>query len=209
MILVIGGGVIGAAVARVAARSEPVMVASLTPRQHAGLWFRFNIAKDPLPADLPREARIVVAIGGAEQRATQALIARASRGVIVVQAGVGPPTPGAASVRTSPAWDLHERSLQPILDAMRRGGTGRLPRGLPLRKWIWAEDVARVALDLRGQEQVELQGPLALDGAGVAAALAARERGICGVSWFRSVSVPPDPERDDWDDARWGQRRRL
>lgn len=209
MILVIGGGVIGAAVARVAARSGPVMVASLTPRPHAGLWLRFDVARDPIPPDLPQEARIVIAIGGAEPRATQDLIAHTSRAVTVILAGIGPPTPGAASVRTSPAWDLHERSLQPVLDAMRRGGTGRLPRGLPLRKWIWAEDVARVALDLRGQEQVQIHGPLALDGAGVAAALAARERGICGVSWFRSVSVPPDPERDDWDDARWGQRRRL
>ena len=35
MVFVIGGGVIGAAVARVASRIGPVMVGSLTSRQHA------------------------------------------------------------------------------------------------------------------------------------------------------------------------------
>ena len=75
MILVIGGGVIGAAVARVAARTGAVMVGSLTPRPHVGLWFRFDLTKDTIPAGLPPDARIIVAVGGAEPGAVRALAA--------------------------------------------------------------------------------------------------------------------------------------
>lgn len=204
MIVVIGGGVVGAAVARVAARLGPVLVASPTARAHAGLWQRYDLA-DPLPAAVPADARVVLAAAApAEQLA--AFVRRARRPVV----RIGSPVPGtAASLGCSPAWDLHERSVQPALEAMRQGRTGRVPRGLPFRRWIWAEDVARAALDLRDGEHLEVQGPVGLDSAGLCAALAARERGRCGVDWLRGVTVAPDPARDDWDERRWGARRRL
>lgn len=203
-VFVVGGGVVGAAVARVAARSRSVMVGSRTPRAHAGLWRCYDL-RDPLPSDLPEEPFVIVAASAPEEHIA-AFVRRAGRRVVTL----GVRVPGAAaSVLVSPAWDLHERSLQPVLDAMRQGRTGRLPRGLPFRRWIWAEDLARAALDLRDGEHLAIQGPVSLDGAGICGALALRERGTCGVDWLRSVTVPADPGRDDWDDARWGTRRRL
>lgn len=204
MVVVIGGGVVGAAVARVAARSGPVLVASPTPRAHAGLWQRYDLA-DALPASVPADARVVLA-ARAPAELLAAFVRRARRAVV----RVGPAVPGVvASVDCSPAWDLHERSILPALEAMRQGRTGRVPRGLPFRRWIWAEDVARAALDLRDGEHLAVQGPAGLDAAGLCAALAARERGRCGVDWLRSVRVADDPGRDDWDERRWGARRRL
>jgi hypothetical protein len=156
------------------------------------------------------DARIVVAIGGADRPdlLTPDLVdrARPERTVVVI----GPTrVPGAAWVWPSPVWDLHERSLQPVLDAMRQGKVGRLPRGLPTRRWLWAEDVARVALSVNPGEEVQLQGPVLLDAEGVALALVARERGSCGTDWLRAARVAEDPPRDDWDEGRWGGRRRL
>lgn len=207
MIFVVGGGVTGAAVARVAARTGPVLVGSRTPRAHAGLWLRFDVAKDPLPA-LPDGARVVVAIHDADPALVGALARRARRPVTWLARGDQPALPGVRVLRCSPAWDLHERSLSPVIEAMRQGHTGRLPRGLPPRRWTWAEDLARVATDPDAAD-VDVQGPALLDGAGIAAALVARERGTCGFTWSRSKPVPPDPDRDGWDDARWGARRRL
>ena len=203
-VLVVGGGVVGAAVARVAARTRPVIVGSRTPRAHAGLWRRYDL-RDPLPADLPADTCVIVAASAPEEQIA-AFVRRAGRRVVTLGARV---SGASASLLVSPAWDLHERSLQPVLDAMRQGQTGRLPRGLPFRRWIWAEDAARAALDLRDGEHLAVQGPVSLDGAGSCGALALRERGTCGVHWLRSVTVPADPGRDDWDDARWGVRRRL
>jgi len=207
VIFVVGGGVIGAAVARVAARTGPVLVGSRTPRAHAGLWLRFDITNDPLPP-LPERARIVLALGDANPSLVLPFARRAQRPVVVIGRGGQAPLPGAVLLRCSPAWDLHERSLSPVVDAMRQGHAGKLPRALPVRHWIWAEDLARVAL-APDVADVDLRGPVPLDGAGVAAALVARERGACGFAWSRGKPIPPDPDRDGWDDTRWGARRRL
>ncbi len=203
---------IGAAVARVAARTGPVLVGSPTPRAHAGLWVRFDIARDPLPA-LPDGARVVVAIPNADPALVGPFARRARRPVTWLARGDQPALPGVRLLRCSPAWDLHERSLSPVIEAMRKGHAGKLPRALPARHWIWAEDIARVAIDRvaigADDSDVDLQGPALLDGRGIAAALVARERGSCTFTWSRSRPVAPDPDRDGWDDARWGARRRL
>lgn len=183
-------------------------------RTHAGLWQRFELG-DRLPQGWGSAQRFVVALGAVEPGALRVFLLRlrsafpsASCSVAVEQSVR---LPGALAVRASPAWDMHERSLLGAVDILRRGGLARLPRNLPPRRWIWAEDVARVLLE-PGQETgglIDIQGPALLDGAAVASALVLRSGGRCGTDWLRQVAVPPDPERDEWDEARWGLRRRL
>ncbi len=203
--MVIGGGVLGAAVARVAARTRSVIVASRTQRQHAGLWVRFELGRDPVRSEWARAARLILCVGASDVAALTGLLPPGARVVVVGPLGVA----GTPSVVCGPAWDLHERSIQPVLDAMRRGQAGHIPRDLPERRWIWAEDVARVALDPDLGPVTRVRGPALLDRSAFANALAQRERGACTPSWRRGGPVPPDPPGDDWDDARWGVRRRF
>ena len=185
-------------------------------RSHAGLWQRFEIG-DRLPNDWGSAGRFVVTLGSVDPSALQELLQRlrstfpsAARAVLVSPlAAFSFGAVGALCVRASPGWDMHERSLLRPGDTL--GDGVRLPRRLPSRRWIWAEDVARVLLDpSHGTvDRVDIQGPVLLDRAGVANALSLRNGGPCGTDWLGRSEVPPDPDQDEWDDARWGLRRRL
>lgn len=188
MIFVVGGGVVGAAVAREAAGLDAVLVGSPTERAHVGFWRRFGPGDTP-----PANARVFVCAPVPAPTVRE----WAQRRRVTV---VGRDVPGVVSVLASPVWDVR----MPVFEALRRQGRATIPRAMPSRRWLWSGDLARVALLV--DVSVSVCGPEALDGAQVASRLSEGGR-RCEVGWLRGPELPADPV-DGWV-AEFGARRRL
>lgn len=235
-LVVFGGGLLGAAVARVAtAAGARVTVASRTPRAHAGMWRAVRVVKGtPFPAWIPRDARVVVALApGPGERPESAwgpdteklvrALARGGRPVVVS----GPLAPAPAFdtlagddvtvVRFAPLFGVGDRSTAPLVRALRDRGAGQTPRRPPTVPLLWADDAARALLALDGGRH-RFAGPERIDATALSAALVARYGGeVTPSAWGRAgwdadalalAAATPD-DADPWDDTRFGPRTTL
>lgn len=228
-LLVLGGGRLGAAIARAA--TVPARVLSPTPRPHAGLWQRWS-AGEPIPVE---RARVVVAVaprtpsealplyrdqlprlvaeawrGGAE-RVT--VCGPAGRGHPVADAfveGVARLPPRTVVLRVGALFGTDDASLWPLVTALREHGTVRLPGGVPPTRWLWLDDAARAAHRLDAGHHT-LLGHEQLTPEAFGERLVARFGGTCRPAlWGRAACVPElealRGEADDWERAGLGER---
>lgn len=176
-LLVLGGGLLGGALARLAAKDEGrVTLASRTPANHAGMWLRFDAATMPpaaLVERIPRARRgdtslvVAVAPGPKEDeaalyreqvpRVVEAAVAAGFHSVVsVVALGAegterwewGKGPPPQHLVRVGPLYGPGDRWVSPLLPPLREGGLARYTRGLPTCAPLHVEDAARAVLRL-------------------------------------------------------------
>jgi hypothetical protein len=233
-VLVIGGGLLGAAIGRHAtSEGARVIVASRTPRPHAGLWRRLEPER-PLGA---KDARVLVAIGphgreGADvwsvvlpRLVAAAWREGATRVTVCGPAGTGEPgceafarglaQLGGASrtavVRFGPLYGADDACVWPMLRALRESGVARFPRGLPPTWPLWVDDAARAAWRADTGDAV-LLGPERLEPRQLGDAMVRRFGGrwtwrLWGGGWPRERLRAQSELADAWDDARFGTRR--
>lgn len=231
--VILGGGALGAAIARAAA-GRPVVVASPTPRAHAGLWRHYDAERGGRPP--VRGADVWVAI-----RPRGPLLARGDAWLpelvnrlwhegaasVTVAVSAGDPHPDArltglggrdggvtTVLRVAPLFGLDDRCVGPLVRDLRAGRVAHHPRGMAPAWALAADDAGRAALRLAGAGGSHvLRGTERLDGAAIAGALAHRFGGRCTERWMggldaedrRSLAAQAEL-RDDWDDARLGPR---
>jgi hypothetical protein len=238
-IVILGGGLLGGAVARVAAAGgNAVTVASRTPRDHPGLWRRLEAREHDALAWVPPASRVVVALGptagdgaGWEEALLRVLgtLERADhRGPIVLCGPAGPPDgPGRgpfaeaarrapAVVRLPPLFGSGDRLAWPLVAQARAQRRVSLYRRFPPCRPLLVDDAARAILaTTRGS--LELDGPETVDAAALSAAITARFGVPVGRRWTAGpwradelLRAPGQrPEVDGWEDARFGPRTTL
>lgn len=235
-LVVVGGGLLGGTVARVAAAAGArVTVASPSQRPHAGVWRRYRAGVGAFPTWIPRDARIVVAIAppaGQDPSATWnaatqrfvASLARGGRRVVLCGPTAGAPafdslatSVGEAQVvRLSALLGVEDRPCWPIVRALREGRVARIPRA-DIDTWaLYAEDAARVILRFE-EGPVTLRGPERLSFEAMATTIAERYGGSWSRGWGRAGWEAADlallaAQRelpDSWDEARSGPRTTL
>jgi hypothetical protein len=160
-------------IARQAAAGRRVVVASRTPRPHAGLWRRWDAAAGlPVPvegatvvlalAPAPREAPGRLWTDAVPRLATEAWRGGAAAVVVCGPAGEGEAgvdafargvarlsaAPRTAVVRFGPLFGMDDRCVWPLVTALREHGVIRLPRGLPPIAPLTLDDAARAVLAL-------------------------------------------------------------
>jgi uncharacterized protein YbjT (DUF2867 family) len=237
-VLVLGGGLLGAAVARrVAAEGASVVVASRSPRAHPGLWRRVDLAGVPPSGLFVPGARVVWAVavpdhdtqiaGSVLPRMVEHALRMGVAGVTVcVPGGAGTPAAGALAracdslpdarvrvVRLAPLFGTDDRFVWPLVHALRDRGVARVPRGMPACWPLWVEDAARAVL--RAPDGIStLRGPQRLEADEVGRAVADALEGRWGWRLFGGRDGAPllAGQRelpDDWDDARFEARTTL
>lgn len=197
-VLVFGGGLLGAALARVAsATGARVLVASRRSRPHAGLWRAVDASS--LPGDLsPRGARVFLALAPArgdredlwgavvprlaawawrEGAATVTVCGPAGAGEAGADAfakGVAQVPGGRTAVaRLGPLFGQDDHCVWPLVKAVREAGVVKLPRGLPPMAPLWVEDAARAVWRLPPGTHT-LRGPQVLTSVQIAEAIVRR-----------------------------------
>lgn len=226
-LLVLGGGLLGAAIARAA--GGDVIVASRTPRPHPGLWRRFELGETPPESLLEPSAGLLAIVALAptpaedyHQRALplllQGLRRLGARVTAIVPPGKAPRDPQANVLELAPLFGPGDPCISPLLPLLRAQKTARLPRGLPPCRPIFVEDAARAALAIARAEGTgarhRLLGADRFDAAGLGAVLSARFGGAVATKLFGRLSPPAlealalsaDGE-DTWDDAVMGPRK--
>lgn len=227
--LVVGGGLLGAAVAReLTRRGAQVVVASRTPRPHAALWRRLELGRDGAPGLLPAGGRPRVWVAVAPKpgepadalygdKLTVALRGWLAAGALVtvcLPAGVERPTEaGVTCLRLPILFGPGDHWLSPLVVALREGHTARYPRGFDAFHPLFIEDAARAAVTLMGAGGSHvLGGPQRMDIAQVAAMLTERFPGRCVPHLFRRLSAEErgrlfsGAELEPWDAERLGGR---
>jgi hypothetical protein len=218
-LVVLGGGRLGGAVARQgAAAGRSVIVASPTPRPHAGLWRRWS-AGEPLRVPLegatvcvalsPRTARDAGEVWGRTvvRLALQAWREGATAVTVCGPAGSGEPgldafdaglealraAPRTTVVRFGPLFGVDDGCVWPIVTAIRQSGVARLPRGAPASWPLLLDDAGRAVTVLLGAggEHV-LRGPERLRTEDIGDAVTARFGGSWAWRWWGG---PPQPAR--------------
>ena len=238
-IVILGGGLLGGAVARVAAeRGARVTVASRTLREHLGLWRRFEARKHDALDWVAPDAHVVVALGpsGGESAAWEEALLRVlgtleradHRGPIVLCGPAGPPaaTPfnlfaeaacrAPAVLRLPPLFGPGDRLAWPLVAEARARRRVAVYRRFRSCRPLFAEDAARAALTMT-EGALEVDGPESVDAAALGAAVEARFGVRVGRRWtpgpWRADEVEraplQRPEADGWDDARFGPRTTL
>jgi len=216
-LVVLGGGRLGAAVARQGAGAgRAVLVASPTPRPHAGLWRRWT-AGEPLRMPLegsavcvalsPRSARDAAELWGQtvprlalqawrEGAATVTVCGPAGSGEVGLDAFAGGlealrAAPRTTVVRFGPLFGVDDDCVWPIVTAVRQSGVARLPRGAPLSWPLLLEDAGRAVTALLGAggEHV-LRGPQRLRTEDIGDAVIARFGGSWTWRWWGRASQP-------------------
>lgn len=235
--LVLGGGLLGAAVARAASASGGrVVVASRTPRAQAGLWRRLDVAA-PDKGLVPVGGRVVVALAPGpgepltlwseglprlvawahrEGAATVVVCGPAGRGAPDVDAfseGAAAIAGHAAVLRFGPLFGQDDPCVWPVLKAIRESGAAAIPRGLPRLAPLFVDDAARAALRLPSGDHV-LRGPAELDATEIGDAIVRRFGGRWRRAWWTSRSTRRRLDAqaalpDRWDEDRLGARLSL
>lgn len=235
-LVVFGGGHLGAAVARHAA-TDRVLVASRTPRPHAGLWRAWDAESGPrLPLD---GARVVFALGGPDgatlwpSTLPRLVLAAWRDGAASVTvcgpAGRGEPgldafergleglggAPRTTVVRFGALVGIDDGCLWPLVTAVRERGVAKLPRGLAPFAPLLLDDAARAVHRLADAGGTHtLLGPDRLS----VEDLGARVVDRFGGRWTHALwGSPPYAARlrawealpDAWDDARLGPRTAI
>lgn len=218
-VLVVGGGQLGAAIARQAARQgDRVVVASRTPRPHPGLWRRFDLDVDnaaALVSDGPVRAWICVRGPATDRLGRLAADLDRAGATVTLCAPLGAVVGSRATLLTvGPLFGPEDACLAPLLPALRAGGVARHPRGLPASRPLYVEDAARACLRLGGAGGAHrLVGRDRVEMAQLADLLGRRFGGRCRPRWLGSLPAADvdqlrlsadDP--GDWDDARLGAR---
>lgn len=230
--VILGGGVLGAAIARVAADGGArVSVFSRTPRTHPGLWRRFDL-KGGGPA--VRDAAVFVALApgprddadtfwaeGVPEVVRAAWLGGARSVTACVPAGGVPVEPAALQragrttvLRYGPLVSAEDGCVAPWVRALREGGVARIPRGLPELWPLAAEDGARAAWRVAASGEVRtLRGPERLTCGELMGHLVARfggrwtERWVGGIEASRRRLLAAQVHlEDDWDETRMGPR---
>jgi hypothetical protein len=231
-VVVLGGGVLGAAVARVAtAGGARVTVGSRTQRPQVGWWRRFELEDKAFPAWIPRDVRVVVALGPAPAEAPAKTwgaamvrlvggLARGGRPVTLCGPigddafeGVVRGVMEARVLRFAPLFAVEDRVTQWAATSLREGRRVRVPSGLPRSAPLWAEDAARVVLSGAGDE-LTLRGPEVMEVGAVLDALVLRYGGVWQTGWVGAPWTASERRRaaaaaeapDVWDDSRFGPR---
>lgn len=175
-VLVLGGGLLGAAIARQVAAQQPVVVCSRTPRPHPGLWRRLDdtvefssgqkvfVALGPSPAE-----NGLVLWGELLPRLLDRLDRAGSKVQICGPVGGGEPgidlfvrvTAGRPVLRLPLLFGKEDAVIWPMLRRLREGEVVRVRRGLPSVAPLWVEDAARAAIagvqgSLRGPDRWEV-----------------------------------------------------
>lgn len=219
-VLVVGGGLLGAAIARHAARQgDQVVVASPTERSHPGLWRRFDLQVDRAAA-LPGADRAWICARGPTIGAITGLAADLDRrGVeVTVCLPLGAvASPQGTLLSFGPLFGLGDAWLAPLLPALRGGGHARHPRDIPPSRPLLVDDAARAALRLAGAGGAHpLVGATRLEMADIARLLTARFPARCTARWLGGLT-PSDREvfrlsgeaPGAWDEDRLGARTPL
>ncbi len=224
--MVLGGGLLGAAIARQLAPQGPVVVCSRNPRSHPGLWRRLDDT-----VEFSAGQKVFIALGPAPAESgvqlwgelLPRLLERLDRAGSTVQicgpAGGGEPgidhfvrvTAGRRVLRLPPLFGKEDMVIWPIIRRLREGEGVRVRRGLPATFPLWVEDAARAAI-AGGQGTV--RGPDRWEAAEILDLLVLRFGGSWG---FRLFALRTAGERrmetqvqgeDDWPD-RLGERLSL
>ena len=160
-VLVLGGGLLGAAIARQLAPQQPVVVCSRTPRSHPGLWRRLDDT-----VEFTAGQKVFVALGPAPAENGLALwgellprlLDRLDRAASTVQicgpVGGGEPgidrfvqaTAGRRVLRFPLLFGKEDAVIWPIIRRLREGEGVRVRRDLPTTAPLWVEDAARAAI---------------------------------------------------------------
>ncbi|MFZ5482472.1 MAG: hypothetical protein ACOZNI_37260 [Myxococcota bacterium] len=232
--LVLGGGLLGAAIARLAAaEGERVVVASRTPKAHAGLWRRLEPDR-PLGA---RDTRVFVALAprpredvavwsdllprlvtaawreGATGVTVCGPAGEGEKGLDAFARGVGQLGAAARTVvlRFGPLYGTDDTCVWPMLRALRESGVARVPRGLPPGWPLHVDDAARAARRCEAGAHV-LRGPQLLTTEQIGDAMVRRFGGrwtwrLWGGAWARARLRRQADLPDGWDGGRLGPRR--
>ena len=230
--VILGGGVLGGAIARVAADGgAQVTVLSRNERPHRGLWRRFEAKGAAL---LVRDAAVFVALAPGPRDDPAAfwtglvpdLVRAAWLGgartvtacVPAAGAAVEPPAlqrVGRTTVlRYGPLVSAEAGCVAPWVRAVREGGVARIPRGLPDVWPLVVDDAARAAWGLAPSGDIRtLRGRERLTTRELATLLVERfggrwtERWIGGIdAAHRRMLAAAVHLDDDWDDVRMGPR---
>ncbi len=230
--VIFGGGVLGGAIARVAADGGArVRVYSRTSRTHAGLWCRYDaggvlpgvggaavfVALAPGPADV--SAALWGTVVPELVRAAWLGGARAVTACVPAAGGsVEPPTLQRMGRTTvlgyGPLVSGEDGCVGPWVRALREERVARVPRGLPELWPLAVEDGARAAWRLSGSGEIRtLRGVERLTVPEFAALLVARfggrwtERWVGGIDGEHRRLLALQRHLDDqWDDVRMGPR---
>lgn len=235
-VLVLGGGLLGAAIARHAASQRSrVIVGSRAPRPHAGLWRRIDLLKPPTGM-FAEGARLFVAVS-VEAKALHLWIdvlprlvehawrMRVRAVTVCAPAGRGTPLLDAVerglsrmdlrcSVLRLPVLFGHEdRVVSPLIHAVKDRDVARVPRGLPDLWPLWVEDAARAAWRLDKGTRT-LRGPVRTSWLGIAEDVARQYGGRTGWRLFGGrehlAELQAQAEMpDDWDEGLLGPRTSL
>lgn len=202
--MVLGGGLLGAAIARQLAPQAPVVVCSRNPRPHPGLWRRLDDT-----VEFSAGQKVFVALGpGPADTGVQLwgeflprLLERLDRAGSTVQicgpAGGGEPgidrfvkaTSGRRVLRLPPLFGKDDAVIWPILRRLREGEGVQVRRGLPATFPLWVEDAARAAI---AGVQGTIRGPDRWEAAEILDLLVVR----FGGSWsYRLFSLRTAAER--------------
>ena len=226
-LLVLGGGLLGAAIARAA--GGDVIVASRTARPHPGLWRRFELGETPPESLVDPSAGLLAIVALAPDAAEdyhqrslplllQGLRRLGARVTAIVPPGKAPRDPQANVLELAPLFGPGDPCIWPLVPVLRAQKTARLPRGLPPCRPLFVEDAARAALAIaRGEgtgARHRLLGADRLDAGALGTALSARFGGSVATKLFGRL--PPaalealtlSAEGDDtWDEAVLGPRK--
>ncbi len=215
-VVVIGGGRLGAAVARRAAsEGRGVVVASRNPRPHAGLWRRWDAEH---PDSLPVVgARVVLTVPPCANRET--LVRTfwtdgAADVVVCTAAGVQverTPHSAASTLTFGALVGQDDGCLWPMITAVRAAAVVKLPRGYPRFAPLLLEDAARAAL-LVGQGVTRtLPGPDTMTLEALAQAVIDRFGGRYAWRWWSGdvrYAAAWEGLGDEWEPA-WGPRTTI
>ncbi len=231
-LLVVGGGRVGAAVARRAlADGASVCVASRSARAHLCLWRHADLAVAPPPVAEGLRVVVVVAPGPRDDprrlygQLVPRFVAHALRAGAVVTwvgpAGSGRPAvdafadgaraaPGATIVRVAPIFGPDDPCVGAVVRRLRETGVARVASVAPCRP-IFVDDAVRAILALSGGDHTLLgPEPVTLDD--VAAAAVRRFGGASARAWFgpagvaAAVASQPPADMDTWGSAPGGPR---
>lgn len=225
-VLVLGGGLLGAAIARQVAAQQPVVVCSRNPRSHPGLWRRLDDT-----VEFSSGQKVFVALGPSSTENGLALwgellprlLDRLDRAGAAVQicgpAGSGEPgidrfvraTAGRPVLRMPLLFGKEDAVIWPAIRRLREGEGLRVRRDLPSSAPLWVEDAARAAIaGLHGS----LRGPDRWEAAKILDLLVLRFGGSWGTRFFafrtaaeRRAEAQVEGE-DDWPE-HLGERLSL